>query len=58
MEGLNQVYYGVGDTVKANVPVGFTNGKRAVQVTMYSSGELLNCFEMTDDNCLVWLQKE
>ncbi len=58
MEGLNQVYYAIGDTVKANVPIGFTNGERAVQVTMYSSGELLNCFEMTDDNCLAWLQKE
>ena len=52
--GLNSVYYAVGDEVKANVPVGFSDGETQVQVTMYSAGELLNCFELTDENALVW----
>ena len=52
--GLDSVYYQVGDEVKANLPLGFTGGETEVQVTMYQSGELLNCFELTDENCLVW----
>ena len=52
--GLDSVYYQVGEEVKANLPLGFTGGETEVQVTMYQSGELLNCFELTDENCLVW----
>jgi hypothetical protein len=58
VEGLSQVYYSVGETVKANVPVGFSKGEREVQMTMYSKGELLNCFEMTEEGCLAWVEKE
>ncbi len=58
VEGLSQVYYSVGEPVKANVPVGFSKGEREVQVTMYSQGELLNCFEMTEEGCLAWVEKE
>ena len=58
MTGLSSVFYQVGDTVKANVPVAYSNGEAEVQVMMYSSGELLNCFELTEENCLVWLQQE
>ena len=54
-QGLDVVYYAVGDTVKTNVPVGYTAGETEVQVTMYSDGLLLNCFELTDENCLAWL---
>ena len=50
--------YGVGDTVKTNVPVGYTAGETEVQVTMYSGGELLNCFELTEENCLAWVSAE
>ncbi|MBQ8685969.1 MAG: hypothetical protein IJ514_07345 [Clostridia bacterium] len=53
--GLDHVYYAVGDEVKANIPVGFSEGETEVQVTMYSSGELLNCFELTEENCLAWV---
>ena len=56
--GLDSVYYGVGDTVKTNVPVGYTAGETEVQVTMYSGGELLNCFELTEENCLAWVSAE
>ena len=58
IEGLNQVYYGVGENVKANVPVGYSNGEAQVQYTMYSDGELLNCFEITEENCLAWTVEE
>lgn len=53
--GLDQVYYAVGDEVKSNVPVGYTGGNAEVQVTMYSDGALLNCFELTEENCLAWI---
>lgn len=55
--GLDQVYYAVGDEVKANVPVGYTAGNAEVQVTMYSDGNLLNCFELTEENCLAWIDQ-
>ncbi len=53
--GLDTVYYAVGDEVKANVPVGYTAGNAEVQITMYSDGDLLNCFELTEENCLAWI---
>lgn len=55
--GLDYVYYAVGDDVKANVPVGYSEGEEQVQVTMYSEGELLNCFELTEENCLAWISQ-
>lgn len=56
--GLDVVYYAVGDEVKANIPVGFTDGETEVQVTMYSGGELLNCYQLTEENCLAWTTQE
>ncbi len=56
ISGLDYVYYAVGEEVKANVPVGYTNGEEEVQVTMYSSGTLLNCYELTEENCLAWIE--
>ena len=58
IDGLDQVYYKEGETVKTNVPVGYTCGEAEVQVTMYSSGALLNCFELTEENCLAWIEQE
>ena len=57
ISGLTQVYYTVGDEVKANVPLGYTDGEEEVQVTMYSSGALLNCFQLTEENCLAWIEE-
>ncbi len=57
INGLDHVYYAVGEEVKANVPVGYTKGEEEVQVTMYSGGTLLNCLELTDENCLAWVEK-
>lgn len=54
ISGLDYVYYAAGETVKSNVPVGYSEGNNEVQVTMYSDGELLNCFLLTEENCLAW----
>ena len=58
IDGLNHVYYAEGEAVKTNVPVGYSDGEAEVQVTMYSSGALLNCFELTEENCLAWIEQE
>lgn len=58
ISGLTSAYYAIGDEVKANVPVGYSDGESAVQFTMYSSGELLNCFQLTDENCLAWVSAQ
>ena len=58
INGLSEVYYQVGDTAYANIPIGYSNGEGEVQVTMYSDGALLNCFELTEENCLAWVETE
>ena len=58
INGLSEVYYQVGDNAYANIPVGYSSGEGEVQVTMYSDGELLNCFELTEENCLAWIEAE
>lgn len=54
ISGLTNVYYAEGDSVKSNVPVGYTDGKNAVSVMLYSDDALLNCYTVNDENCLVW----
>ena len=56
--GLDFVYYAEGEEVFANVPLGYSNGETEVQVTMYSGGVLLNCFELTEENCLAWVEAQ
>lgn len=58
INGLDYAYYAVGEEVKANIPVGFSKGETEVQVTMYSAGELLNCFQLTEENCLAWISEK
>ena len=55
--GLDYVYYSEGDQVVSNVPLGYSNGETEVQVTMYSNGVLLNCFQLTEENCLAWVEE-
>ena len=52
--GLDYIPYAVGDSVKANVPLGYSDGEGEVQVTMYEGGELLNCFSLSDEGAPVW----
>ncbi len=58
ISGLDFVYYAQGEAVKSNVPVGYSEGETEVQVTMYSNGTLLNCFEVTEENCLAWVTQQ
>ena len=55
--GLDYVYYEVGQTVKHNVPIGYSKGESEVQVTMYADGNLLNCFAVSEDNSLAWVSE-
>ena len=57
MTGLTEVYYQTGDSVKANVPIGYTDGEKAVEVVMYASGTPLSCLSLTEENCLAWLEQ-
>ncbi len=42
MSGLDIVYSDVGDAVKNNIPLGFSNGEREVRVMFYSDGSLIS----------------
>ena len=58
ISGLSYAPLQVGETVKSNVPVGYSDGQKEVQVTMYESGALLNCFYVTEDGGLAWIVEE
>jgi hypothetical protein len=58
IDGLDYISYEVGQNVKNNVPIGYTNGNAEVKVTMYSDGQLLNCFSLDEDNTLAWVTEE
>lgn len=45
--GLSQVYAQQGTKVYYNLPVGYSDGTREVQVSMYDNGELLNCYDVS-----------
>lgn len=57
ISGLTNAYYQVGDQVKANIPVGYSDGEGQVSVSLYADGELLNCFTLNGDR-LTWLESE
>lgn len=54
ISGLTNVYYAEGESVKSNVPIGYSDGANAVSVMLYSDDALLNCYTLDDENCLVW----
>lgn len=54
ISGLANVYYAEGESVKSNVPIGYSDGASAVSVMLYSDDALLNCYTLDDENCLVW----
>ena len=57
ISGLSYASCSVGSTVKSNVPVGYSDGNAVVQVSMYDSGELLNCFHLTENGGLAWTEE-
>ena len=57
VSGLTVVYYSAGDEVRANIPVGYTEGERAVQLSLYGGGALLNCFTLDEEGKPVWTEE-
>lgn len=53
MSGLTNVYFAVGEDVKRNVPLAYTDGTHPVRVTFYEDGTLLNCYTVSEDG-LAW----
>ena len=57
ISGLTYAACSVGSVVKSNIPVGYSDGKTEVQVSMYEAGALLNCFILTENGELVWAEE-
>ena len=57
ISGLSYVACAAGSIVKSNVPIGYSDGNAEVQVSMYESGALLNCFTLTENGELVWAEE-
>ena len=57
ISGLSYASCSIGSAVKANIPLGYTDGNTEVQVSMYDSGALLNCFYVTESGNLAWSEE-
>lgn len=55
LSGLDYAYYAEGEKVFSNVPVGYSEGETEVSLTMFWEGELINSFQVDDENCLSWV---
>ena len=51
--GLSAVYAAVGDEVRTNVPLAYSDGSKEVRVTFYEDGAPLNCYTLGEDG-LAW----
>lgn len=49
ISGIKEVYVGVNDSVKANLPFAYSDGQGEVRVSLYDDGTLLNCFYLSGD---------
>ena len=56
INGLSYAACSVGSVLKSNVPVGYSDGEKEVQVSMYDDGALLNCFYVTENGNLAWTE--
>lgn len=54
VSGLSEAYYAAGESVKGNIPVGYSDGGGEVSVMLYDNDSLLNCFSVDSENCLSW----
>ncbi len=53
ISGLDDVYYSVGQSVKSNVPLAYTDGEGQVRVMFYSDGGLLKSYTVAE-NTIAW----
>ncbi len=54
VSGLDTVYAATGEEVKANLPLGYSDGEGEVRVMFYSEGTLLNCYTVDGENAISW----
>ena len=54
VSGLDYTPYGEGDTVKHNIPLGYSDGEGEVQVTLFDEGVPLTCFSISEEGIPVW----
>lgn len=52
--GLDVCYYAVGENVKGNIPLGYSDGETEINVMLYDNDSLLNCYSVADGNSLAW----
>lgn len=52
--GLSRAYVKVGDEVKWNLPIGYSDGKNEVRVMLYDNDTLLDCYQVDEDNAISW----
>lgn len=52
--GLDVCYYAAGESVKGNIPIGYSEGESEVNVMLYDNDSLLNCYSVDDGNSLTW----
>ncbi len=53
LSGLDDVYFSVGQTVKSNVPLAYSDGEGSVRVMFYENGNLLTGYTVAE-NTLAW----
>ncbi len=54
ISGLDNVYFTVGQKVKSNIPLAYTDGEGQVRVMFYSDGNLLSNYTVAE-NTLAWV---
>ena len=52
--GLTYAYGANGNEVCATIPIGYSDGNRVVQVTMYDEGNVISAYAVNSDNSIVW----
>ena len=49
ISGLSTVYIAAGDTVKSNLPFGWSDGSGEVRVSLFDGNNLLNCYTLSGE---------
>ena len=52
--GLTYAYGENGSEVCATIPIGYSDGKKVVQVTMYDEGNVISSYAVNSENSIVW----
>lgn len=52
--GLTYAYGENGNEVCATIPIGYSDGSRVIQVTMYDEGNIISSYAVNSNNSIVW----